>query len=100
MIQGVILKPALIYGERNVKLTGPNGQERTLNVPLQRLGGPLARLTGTGVAKKIAGGCSVLERLAVFSKLDRLPCSPFLTHSSRVDRQNLGLHGIRHADPR
>lgn len=72
MIQGVILKPALIYGERNVKLTGPNGQERTLNVPLQRLGGPLARLTGTGVAKKIAGGCSVLESS---------PCFPSLTGS-------------------
>lgn len=57
-MQGVILKPALIYGERNVKLTGPDGKERTLNVPLQRVGGPLARLTGTGVAKKIAGGCS------------------------------------------
>ncbi|CAN0003804.1 unnamed protein product [Laminaria digitata] len=52
--KGVILKPALIYGERNVKLTGPNGQERMLNVPLQRIGGPLARLTATGVVKKIA----------------------------------------------
>lgn len=64
-MQGVILKPAFVYGERSVKLTGPNGRERTLNVPLQRLGGPLARLAGTGVAKKIAGGCfrprSVLE---------------------------------------
>ena len=57
-MQGVILKPGFIYGQRNVKLTGPNGQERTLSVPLERLGGPLARLAGTGVAKKIAGGCS------------------------------------------
>ena len=38
-----------------MKLTGPNGKERTLNVPLQRIGGPLARITGTNVVKKIAG---------------------------------------------
>lgn len=55
LTQGAILKPALIYGSRDVKLTGPKGEERTINLPLQRVGGPLAKLTSTGIGKKIAG---------------------------------------------
>lgn len=55
VVQGVILKPAVIYGERTVMVTGLNGEEKTLNVPLQRVGGPLARITSTSIGKKIAG---------------------------------------------
>lgn len=54
-MQGVILKPAFIYGSRDVKLTGPKGKERTVNIPLQRVGGPLAKITSTGIGKRIAG---------------------------------------------
>ncbi|CAM9531076.1 unnamed protein product, partial [Ectocarpus fasciculatus] len=53
--QGVILKPAFIYGSRDVKLTGPKGKERKVNIPLQRVGGPLAKITSTGIGKRIAG---------------------------------------------
>ncbi|CAM9913996.1 unnamed protein product [Ectocarpus sp. 12 AP-2014] len=53
--KGVILKPAFIYGSRDVKLTGPKGKERTVNIPLQRVGGPLAKITSTGIGKRIAG---------------------------------------------
>ncbi|CAM9505046.1 unnamed protein product [Ectocarpus sp. 4 AP-2014] len=53
--KGVILKPAFIYGSRDVKLAGPKGKERTVNIPLQRVGGPLAKITSTGIGKRIAG---------------------------------------------
>eukprot|EP00903_Cladosiphon_okamuranus_P015044 g13918.t1 len=53
--KGAILKPAFIYGSRDVKLTGPKGKERTINLPLQRVGGPLAKLTSTRIGKRIAG---------------------------------------------
>ncbi|CAM9551543.1 unnamed protein product [Choristocarpus tenellus] len=52
--KGFILRPAFIYGEREVNLKGPNGRSRKLSLPLQRLGGPLARLTSLNVVKRIA----------------------------------------------
>lgn len=55
LLQGAVLKPAFIYGSRDVKLTGPNGKERKVNLPLQRVGGPLSKLTSTSIGKKIAG---------------------------------------------
>lgn len=57
-VQAVVLKPAFIYGDRKVKLTGPNGRERTVNLPLQQLGAPLARITSTELGKRIAGAGS------------------------------------------
>lgn len=39
-----------------MKFAGPNGKERSVKVPLQRVGGPLERITSTGIGKKIAGG--------------------------------------------
>ncbi|CAM9185828.1 unnamed protein product [Scytosiphon promiscuus] len=53
--KAAVLKPAFIYGSRDVKLTDPNGKERKFNLPLQRVGGPLAKLTSTSIGKKIAG---------------------------------------------
>lgn len=55
LVQGAVLKPAFIYGSRDVKLTGPDGKERKVNLPMQRVGGPLSKLTSTSIGKKIAG---------------------------------------------
>lgn len=54
-LQGVILKPAFIYGEREVTIEGPDGTERRLTLPLQRVGRPLERILSTGIARTIAG---------------------------------------------
>lgn len=65
VVQGVILRPGFVYGERSVKIPGPNGRERTVKVPLQRVGGPLSRITSTGLFRKIAGD-ALLCRGSVF----------------------------------
>lgn len=44
-----------MYGERNVLVKGPQGKDRKVKVPLQRIGGPLARITSTAIGKRIAG---------------------------------------------
>ncbi|CAM9870651.1 unnamed protein product, partial [Discosporangium mesarthrocarpum] len=53
--KGYILRPGLIYGERGLKLRGPDGQDREVSLPLQRVGEPLERITSMTLAKRIAG---------------------------------------------
>lgn len=79
--KGVILKPAFIYGERKVKVKGPKGKERGFKLPLQRVGRPLAKITSTGIAKRIAG-----KDLLVFSKSF---VSVLLRQRLRTPRQQL-----------
>ncbi|CAM9615304.1 unnamed protein product [Ascophyllum nodosum] len=62
--KGAVLKPAFVYGDRKLKVAGPNGKERTVNLPLQRLGAPLARITSTELGRRIAGSGLPLADLA------------------------------------
>lgn len=41
--------------------------KRGFKVPLQRVGGPLAKITSTGIAKRIAGKAFFFKRLVSLS---------------------------------